>query len=215
MDQRDPSQMRISDDDRHRMSEILRDAAAEGRIDLEELEERLEAAYAAKVYADLVPLTLDLPGQDTPGLTHVTGGAVQPTPRAGTGVPASDWQSSFAVMWGVERRGVWDVPPTHTAFAMMGSVEIDLREARFTAPETIIYANAIMGSVEIFVNARTHVVVEGAGVMGEFEQYRDRVPAELDHTSPVVRVKGFSLMGSVSVVRKRMPGEPRRKRLRG
>jgi hypothetical protein len=51
---RDPAQMRISDADRHRVAEVLRDAAGEGRLDLSELEERLEATWAAKTYGDLV-----------------------------------------------------------------------------------------------------------------------------------------------------------------
>jgi hypothetical protein len=42
------ARLRISDDDRHRVAEVLRTAAGEGRIDLDELDERLEATYAAK-----------------------------------------------------------------------------------------------------------------------------------------------------------------------
>src|SRR3712207_5042198 len=57
----DPAQLRISDAERHQVAEILRQAAGEGRLDLEELDERLEATYAARTYADLVPITLDLP----------------------------------------------------------------------------------------------------------------------------------------------------------
>ena len=56
-----PDSARVSDDDRHKVAEILREAAGEGRIDFEELDERLEATYAAKTYADLVPITVDLP----------------------------------------------------------------------------------------------------------------------------------------------------------
>lgn len=44
MEQYDPSQMRVSDEDRHKVAEVLREAAAQGRIDLEELDERLGAA---------------------------------------------------------------------------------------------------------------------------------------------------------------------------
>ena len=62
----DPAQLRVSDDDRHKVAEILREAAGEGRLDLDELDERLEAAYAAKTYADLVPITLDLPSRACP-----------------------------------------------------------------------------------------------------------------------------------------------------
>ena len=63
MDAQDPSQLRISDDDRHKVAEVLREAAGEGRIDFEELDQRLDATYAARTYADLVPITLDLPVQ--------------------------------------------------------------------------------------------------------------------------------------------------------
>ena len=206
MDQRDPAQMRISDADRHKVSEILRDAAAEGRIDFEELDERLEATYAAKVYADLVPITLDLPGVQGPRVPATP--PAHPGQQPGPAVPLPDWQSSIAVMWGTERKGVWELPPTHTAFAMMGSVELDLRQARFTARESIIYANVVMGSVEIAVNAHTHVIIDGHGVMGDFSLSRERVAPQITPNSPVVRVKGIALMGAVNVIRKRMPGEP-------
>ena len=65
----DPEQLRISDDDRHRVAEVLREAAGEGRLDLDELDQRLEAAYAAKVYADLVPILADLPGSHLPAVS--------------------------------------------------------------------------------------------------------------------------------------------------
>jgi hypothetical protein len=41
VDSQDPDQLRISDQDRHHVAEILREAAGEGRIDLDELDERL------------------------------------------------------------------------------------------------------------------------------------------------------------------------------
>jgi len=57
----DPARMRISDADRERVAEVLRRAAGEGRLEIDELDERLGGAYAAKTYADLVPITVDLP----------------------------------------------------------------------------------------------------------------------------------------------------------
>ena len=53
--------IRTSDQERERIAEILRAAMAEGRLNLEEGEERLTAAYAAKYRDDLRPLTADLP----------------------------------------------------------------------------------------------------------------------------------------------------------
>lgn len=53
--------MRVSDREREEVVETLREHAAEGRLDAEELDERLTAAYAARTRRDLVGLTRDLP----------------------------------------------------------------------------------------------------------------------------------------------------------
>ncbi len=206
----DPSRMRISDDDRHKVAEALRDAAGEGRLDMEELDERLEAAYAAKVYADLVPLLADLPGAGSavPEVPHPAGMAVPPgaTP-VNPGAALVRHDSSLAILGGQDRKGAWQIGDTHTAFALMGGITLDLRQAHFLAPEVVINANAIMGGIDIYVNQWTRVSVEGVGVMGDFSQGRDRVPAELTPQAPLVRVRGLALMGGVEVRRKRMPGE--------
>ena len=54
-------ELRIADADRERVAERLRRAAGEGRLVPEELEQRLEAAFAARTEADLAPLVADLP----------------------------------------------------------------------------------------------------------------------------------------------------------
>lgn len=201
----DRSRLRISDADRHKVAELLREAAGEGRLDLEELDERLEATYRAKTYADLVPLTSDLPiGGQLPLASPTTGGAM---------LPAVRHDSSLAIMSGISRRGVWEVGSSHTALAVMGGVELDLRSARFTSRETLIRAFAFWGGVDIYVNAGTRVVVDGIGIMGAFDHARDRVAPEIGPDSPVVRVTGFALMAGVTVQRRPMPGERRRRRL--
>ena len=202
----DPDQLRISDADRHKVAEVLRDAAGEGRLELDELDERLEATYAAKVYADLVPIVVDLPGN---GLALPTAATPVRQPAPGS---AARHESSFAIMGGQDRKGVWEVGPTHTAFTLMGGIDIDLREAVFATPEVVITANAVMGGIDVIVNARAKVIVEGIGIMGDFSQARDKVEAELDDASPVVRVKGVALMAGVTVTRKGPP-RPRKRRM--
>ena len=56
----DPS-MRASDDDRENVAGRLRDAHAEGRLTMEEFEERLDSTYAAKTLGELAVVTRDLP----------------------------------------------------------------------------------------------------------------------------------------------------------
>ncbi|WP_143660749.1 DUF1707 SHOCT-like domain-containing protein, partial [Streptomyces fradiae] len=47
-------------DEREAVAERLRDALAEGRLDMAEFDERLDAAYRAKTHGELVPLVRDL-----------------------------------------------------------------------------------------------------------------------------------------------------------
>ena len=204
----EPEQLRISDDDRHRAAEALREAAGEGRIDLEELDERLEAAYGAKVYADLVPILADLPDAQLPAVR-----AADSLTRAPGSVTDRHYDKSFSIMGGQTRKGVWEIGPEHRAFTLMGGIDLDLREAVFGADEVIIHAVAIMGGIDIYVNAGTKVSVEGVGIMGDFDQARDKVEPQLRPDSPTVRVKGVALMGAVTVKRRAMPDEERRKRL--
>lgn len=199
----DPGRLRISDDDRNRVAEVLRHAAGEGRIDLEELDERLDAAYRAKTYGELVPITADLPV--APARYPVP--APQPVRPARTGPMYS---SSVAVMSESKREGAWIVPDENTAFALMGSVLLDLREAAFTTNEVVINASAVMGEVKVVVDAGTTVIVDGFGVMGEFKEARAKVPFDADQGGPVVRVRGMALMGSVHVQRKAPAGGRRR-----
>ena len=73
-----PYAVRASDPERERVVEALRAHAAAGRLDPDELEERLGRAYAARTRADLVPLVADLPAPTT----------VAPAPRRARSLPA-------------------------------------------------------------------------------------------------------------------------------
>ena len=192
MSEVEPSKMRISDADRNKVAEVLREAAGDGRIDFNELDERLEATFAAKTYAELVPITHDL----APAVA--TGAAV---------VPGVKRERAVAIMGGVERRGIWVVPEHFSVFCMMGGAELDLRQARFSAPEVTLRINAFMGGANIIVNRSTNVIVHGVGIMGGYSAPRSDADVQLTADSPTVHVKGVAIMGGVSVVRKSMPGE--------
>jgi hypothetical protein len=58
----EPHQLRASDAEREHVARDLRDAAAAGRLDPDELEQRLEQAYRAPMRGDLAALVRDLPG---------------------------------------------------------------------------------------------------------------------------------------------------------
>ena len=62
----DLSRMRISDADRSEVIEILQKATVEGRLDLDELEDRVSSALAARTWSDVDPLIEDLPAAPEP-----------------------------------------------------------------------------------------------------------------------------------------------------
>jgi hypothetical protein len=55
--------LRAADSDREAVTERLREAAAEGRLDPEELEERVHTALRARTYGELDGVLADLPGR--------------------------------------------------------------------------------------------------------------------------------------------------------
>jgi hypothetical protein len=59
-------ELRIADADRDRTVERLRAAAAEGRLDSDELEERISSALEARTQGELDDLTRDLPEPHVP-----------------------------------------------------------------------------------------------------------------------------------------------------
>jgi hypothetical protein len=197
MDTPDPSQLRISDQDRHQVAEVLREAAGEGRIDLDELDQRLDATYAARTYADLVPITLDLPAA---AATHLPSRAAAASPSPVVAGPAQE--RHVAILGGVERKGVGVVPQHLTVNAFMGGADLDLTQAQFAAREVTLTINAVLGGADIKVNPHTHVIMEGVGILGGYSGPDDDVPAELDAHSPVLRIKGFAFMGGVNVSRR-------------
>lgn len=195
MDDRTP-ELRIGDAERHDVAEILRQAAGEGRITLDELDERLESAYAAKTYADLVPLTADLPLAQRPTAPTT------PAPVPGNRVEARPGSSErhLCILSGLERKGVWTMPEQMTVVAFMGGADLDLREASFAARECTLVINAVMGGASIRVGPGVNVVMEGTAIMGGYSGPGH--DAALGPDAPTLRVKGFALMGGVDVSRR-------------
>jgi hypothetical protein len=59
--------VRASDGEREAYAEVVREATGDGRLSLDEGDERLAAVYATRFRDELPPLVADLPGHDLPG----------------------------------------------------------------------------------------------------------------------------------------------------
>ncbi|MEV0318885.1 DUF1707 domain-containing protein [Streptomyces sp. NPDC050658] len=192
-----PVDLRASDADRDRTADILREALAEGRLTAEEHGERIDGVYRAKTLGELAPLVSDLPAAG--GLSFgAAGGAAVPEPapsRPSYGaVPAVADENMVAVFSGSVRKGRWRVGRRTHAYAIFGSVEIDLSEAIFEQQQVVIKAFSVFGSVEIRVPENVSLRGNGTGVFGSFE-VDTCDSAERD--APVVFVDGFAVLGSI------------------
>lgn len=61
--ERKAPELRASDADRERVANDLRDHYADGRLTMEEFDERIDAVYKAKTFGELTPVTADLPAR--------------------------------------------------------------------------------------------------------------------------------------------------------
>jgi Domain of unknown function (DUF1707)/Cell wall-active antibiotics response 4TMS YvqF len=193
----EPQNLRASDADRERTAEVLREAAGDGRLTMDELDERLDAVYAAKTYAELEPITRDLPAAGESRAPAAARPAYGGDPDRFGAEPTS--HTGVAILGGFSRKGDWVVPRDFNAFMFMGGAEIDLREARFESREVTIHIFAVMGGCEVIVPEDATVRVTGIGIMGAFDHTKAG-PGTPD--GPVITVTGVAFMGGVSVERR-------------
>lgn len=181
---------------------------AEDAFDMDELERRLDLAHAATSVEQLDRLVAGLPArQRTPApakapetrVARPSGGeSVAPVPGHRFGVIMSVFGSTA-------RRGSWHPPAHVVSTAIMGSVELDFREAVLAGPHTRVTAVALMGGIEIIVPPDVRVETSGIALLGGFD-HDDTRPEPPPEDAPVLHVDGLALMGGVSVS-VRLPGE--------
>lgn len=179
---------------REKVVQDLGEHFAQDRLTLPEYERRVELAYRADSNNALFDLTKDL---TPPAPARMASSAVQ---HLDGDVPSTSLTTKaknfFAVMGGVVRKGRWMVPSRIRAFAWMGGIGLDLRDAEITAPVTDIYVFALMGGVEIIVPPDVRLESDGFAIMGGFEDQL-KEPASRDPNAPLIRVHGIAIMGGV------------------
>jgi class 3 adenylate cyclase len=209
--------LRVSDVERQAVVDRLSKATGEGLLNLEEFADAAGAAYAAVTRAELDAVTRDLhlpvllppPTVPPPQARSVPAASPAASPAespAATPAPAGepvDWV--VAVMGGEQRRGRWRARRRTTAVAVMGGVDLDLREAVLEGDVIEITAWAVMGGVDIIVPEGVAVEFTGFVLMGGRTNRVKHVESTPD--TPVIRVKGYGMWGGVTV-RSRRPRQP-------
>jgi uncharacterized protein DUF1707/cell wall-active antibiotic response 4TMS protein YvqF len=172
--------VRASDAERDATMNRLRQTAAEGRLTLEELTDRIEAAADAVTRADLVRLTSDLPA------TAAAAIAAQPAGIRGVG--------------DVKRAGPWTVPADNSLRTWFGNMKLELRQAQISAPETHIDARALFGNVDLLVPEGVEVDMQARTQVGRTNlQANPGIPG-----APRIVLTGGTFFGDIKVRHRRL-----------
>lgn len=184
-DRRPPPDLRASDADREAVAERLREAAGDGRLDLEELQERLDLAFAAKTYGELAPLTADLP--DAAGFA---------------GPPAAEEEDRPPLVIkggaaGDTRKGHWVVPRRIEVHGGMGGVKLDFTRAQLRGPVVDVEAHGNLGGVTLVVPESWNVelVHSEAGMGG----VKNKAVAAPKQGAPLLRAVCAGGAGGVTI----------------
>ncbi len=186
------SELRASDADRDRIADMLREALVEGRLTAEEHTERVEGVLAAKTVGELDRFVRDLPAAHAGPDTHAAPPHLhRPAPGA---IPPEPDENVVAVFSSAVRKGRWRASRRIHAYAVFGSVEIDLSEAAFEYQQVVIKSFAVFGSVEVRVPENVTLRGTGGSVLGSFEVH---TLDSAEPQAPVVYVDGWAVFGSV------------------
>ena len=189
-------ELRASDADREQHAEVLRRAAGEGRLTMDELEERLNTVYEARTHRELDRLVADVVvrGEQPSSLTGAT--KRMPVRRGEAG---ASWIVS--IMSGRERKGRWRVGPDLKVINIMGASDLDLNDAELVAHEVNITVFALMGGADIRVPDGLNVDLSDFAFMGgNSSTLGDERP---DPGGPVLHLRVISIMGGIDVKRGR------------
>src|ERR1700737_3447391 len=99
-----------------------------------------------------------------------------------------------------QREGRWQLPRRFRALAVLGNIELDLRDAEVGYGVSVIEAVAVMGNIEITIPPEIAVECDGDTLMGTFTlKYTGRANPSAASRDRVVRVVGTAYAGSVAV----------------
>jgi hypothetical protein len=176
--------VRASDADREATMTRLRDAAAEGRLTLDELAQRIEAADGAGTRGELARLEADLPSVPTSRV------AATPAPRR-----------LFGILGGDTLSGPFELSGECRVINVMGGADLDLTHAVLTEGEVTVRVFSLMGGSNIIVPDGVHVEHSGIGVLGWDKVEQPAGADALPPGAPVVRIRSISIMGGNDVKR--------------
>jgi len=176
-------ELRVSHADRDRVAEQLQIAAGDGRLTMDELDERLDKALTARTGSELEVLVRDLPA---------VSGAGAPAPAEVKDLVSIDVTSGNA-----QRQGRWVVPRAMNLKVRSGNIKIDLTEAVISQPVLKIQADVRSGNITIVTRPGIEVHMDEVSVRSG--NTKVRVPRTDAPVATYLRVEVSGSVGSGNV----------------
>ena len=93
-----------------------------------------------------------------PASAYSAGGLTQPRSAAGV----------VSFLSSNERKGRWEMPRQFRALAVLGNVELDLRDAEIGYGLSVVEAVAVMGGIDLIIPPHVTVECDGDSLLGSF-----------------------------------------------
>jgi Domain of unknown function (DUF1707) len=187
-------ELRASHGDRDEAVEILREAAGDGRLTADELDERLEAALTARTIRDLAVLTADLPAQ-----------------RTEVGVQAKDLVTINQRFADAERIGPWTVPRRMAIKLTAGDVKLDFTNAVIQQDSLHIDVDLGFGG-DLLLITKPGILVTADDLIVRLGDIKIQDPSDPD-TPVILRIEVTGRIRGGGIVA-RHPRRPHRQRRR-
>jgi hypothetical protein len=175
---------RAADADREAVAERLRVAAGEGRIDLEELDDRLGQAYGARTYGQLRALVADLPVQSV-------------SERGPDALAEPETLVLKTTAPNVRQSGRWVVPQRITAETTSGIITIDFTQATCAHREVAVEAVSKTGWIRLILPPGWAARIDPSST--NTSHIRNKAAETPDPGAPTLIVTGHPVMGYIRI----------------
>ena len=180
--------LRASDADRQRVTDLLSNAYADGRLTIDEFQERNDKVWKSKTLADLAPLTTDLGVLPAATVTTASGSLARVD-----NVPA---RQTFAILANRNQAAEWVVPSSMSSLVVMGADNYDFRQATFTSPHVFLNLGVVMGTVVLRLPEGVAIIDHTVPIMANVETKGMKPPLP---GAPIIELRGFVFMGTVTI----------------
>jgi hypothetical protein len=186
--------------ERDRAIALLTEGFAQGELDEDELEDRLERVEQATEVEEIRTAIAELDGGSASDSDEMQAIVPAPITLLADAEEVPDSHRVVAILAENARRGLWTPALTETVISVMGNAVLDFREARLAPGVTTVKIRAVMADVTIIVPPGLPVENACLPILGTIEL--DRGVRGSDDCTPRLRLTGVVVMASATVQQK-------------